>query len=351
MYCYDPVYDLACAAASSDTTDRRDGFASEVRSSTNGKREVPFRTHAGCCIARLPRAGHRRARSARGTRLRAGRTRAFLHRARPRDEPRLPGLLPPALLRGRRHPPVRAALCDRRRLGARDAVALVPATSPSGALALRALARHGYRAVLATGRSLDEVRERCRAYRLAGGVAEYSAAVYNYLDDRASTLLDEHEIAMLEELRGALSQLPGVHEPVPREQHPGAPDRLERGPARAGRRDDRSRRSPSGTLTAYGRGGRLANRLRSRSDRQGARYCGLAAELDRVVTRPSARLLSPWATRSRSTDARTRRAARRTVERRARPPRSTRGDLRAVEHVAVPGAPRRRSPARSRSPR
>ena len=37
---------------------------------------------------------------------------------------------------------------------------------------------HGYQPVLATGRSLDEVRDRCTAYGLAGGVAEYGAFVY-----------------------------------------------------------------------------------------------------------------------------------------------------------------------------
>ena len=52
-----------------------------------------------------------------------------------------------------------------------------PVIGPDGALALRALARHGYRAVLVTGRSVEELRERCSAYRLAGGAAEYGAAV------------------------------------------------------------------------------------------------------------------------------------------------------------------------------
>jgi hydroxymethylpyrimidine pyrophosphatase-like HAD family hydrolase len=86
-----------------------------------------------------------------------------------------------------------------------------PSTSPSGALALRALARHGYRAVLATGRSLDEVRDRCRAYRLAGGVAEYGGVVYTCVDDRVASLLDADEIAVLDELRRALAELPGIH--------------------------------------------------------------------------------------------------------------------------------------------
>lgn len=54
----------------------------------------------------------------------------------------------------------------------------IPSTSPTGALALRALAVHGYRPVLVSGRSLPDVVERCRSYRLSGGVAEYGALVH-----------------------------------------------------------------------------------------------------------------------------------------------------------------------------
>lgn len=53
-----------------------------------------------------------------------------------------------------------------------------PATTLSAMRALRALRAHGYRVVLATGRSLSEVRDRCTAYGLAGAVAEYGAAAY-----------------------------------------------------------------------------------------------------------------------------------------------------------------------------
>ncbi|MDX6700523.1 MAG: hypothetical protein QOF26_749, partial [Baekduia sp.] len=53
-----------------------------------------------------------------------------------------------------------------------------PALTPVAAQALRALTAHGHRPVLATGRSEQEVIERCAAYRLAGGVAEYGAVVH-----------------------------------------------------------------------------------------------------------------------------------------------------------------------------
>ncbi len=53
-----------------------------------------------------------------------------------------------------------------------------PALTPASASGLRALIAHGYRPVLVTGRSIGEVVERCHAYGLAGGVAEYGSATY-----------------------------------------------------------------------------------------------------------------------------------------------------------------------------
>ncbi len=85
-----------------------------------------------------------------------------------------------------------------------------PGLTPSGAMALRALTLHGYRPILATGRSLSEVRERCDAYRLAGGVAEYGAAIYNHYTGEARALLTEAQLADLDRLRSALGEIEGV---------------------------------------------------------------------------------------------------------------------------------------------
>ncbi|MEV6902817.1 HAD hydrolase family protein [Amycolatopsis sp. NPDC051372] len=54
-----------------------------------------------------------------------------------------------------------------------------PMATPTAALTLRALLAHGFRPVLVTGRCLDEVRERCTSYGLAGGVAEYGSVVFH----------------------------------------------------------------------------------------------------------------------------------------------------------------------------
>jgi hypothetical protein len=86
-----------------------------------------------------------------------------------------------------------------------------PALSPAGALALRMLARHGYRPVIATGRSLGEVEERCRNYRLAGGVAEYGAVVYDHTSGRSRTLLSARDDAALASLRDRLRAIPHLH--------------------------------------------------------------------------------------------------------------------------------------------
>jgi len=108
-------------------------------------------------------------------------------------------------------PPARGPICAVDIDGVLETGGLsYPAITPAGALALRALARHGYRAVLATGRSLDEVRERCAAYRLAGGVAEYGAVMHDHRSGRTEVLLDTGQRADLDRVRAELMRLPGV---------------------------------------------------------------------------------------------------------------------------------------------
>lgn len=85
-----------------------------------------------------------------------------------------------------------------------------PATSPAGALALRALIAHGHRPVIATGRSLAEVAARCRLLGLAGAVAEYGSGLY--INGRAEVvrLIDPPQVARLAEVRSVLAERPGV---------------------------------------------------------------------------------------------------------------------------------------------
>ena len=83
-----------------------------------------------------------------------------------------------------------------------------PGPSPASLLALRALRAHGYRPVLASGRSASEIAERCADYGLAGGVAEYGAAVV--LGGVAQGLVSPGAAAAVERARALLERLPGV---------------------------------------------------------------------------------------------------------------------------------------------
>jgi hypothetical protein len=82
--------------------------------------------------------------------------------------------------------------------------------TPASALALRSLLGHGYRPLLASGRSLGEVSERCRAYGLAGGVAEYGAVTFETAGGRVEPVLPASAAGALERLRGVLRRVDDV---------------------------------------------------------------------------------------------------------------------------------------------
>ena len=82
------------------------------------------------------------------------------------------------------------------------------APGPLGAGALRALVAHGYRVVLATGRSAEEVRDRCEAWRLPGGVAEYGAALV--VDGVILDVRTPDDIDLIEGVRKMVADLDGV---------------------------------------------------------------------------------------------------------------------------------------------
>jgi hydroxymethylpyrimidine pyrophosphatase-like HAD family hydrolase len=76
-----------------------------------------------------------------------------------------------------------------------------PALTPASALALRALIAHGFRPLLVTGRSLSDVIERCSAYRLAGGAAEYGCVTFDAASDHVEVLIGTESRLALERLR------------------------------------------------------------------------------------------------------------------------------------------------------
>ena len=85
-----------------------------------------------------------------------------------------------------------------------------PSPTRASATALRALIAHGYRPVPVTGRGLEEVRDRCRSYGLAGGVAEYGSVICLDGGERAVALVGPDGAAALRRLRGALQARDGV---------------------------------------------------------------------------------------------------------------------------------------------
>ncbi|HLG74066.1 MAG TPA: HAD hydrolase family protein [Chloroflexota bacterium] len=109
------------------------------------------------------------------------------------------------------------------------------ATTPAGAMTLRALLLHGYRPVLASGRCLDDIRDRCRAYGLWGGAAEYGATLYRASTGEMVDLLDPRQREHMDAVRQAVATMEGVcldrryhgivraYQPAPRRQRRALP--------------------------------------------------------------------------------------------------------------------------------
>jgi hydroxymethylpyrimidine pyrophosphatase-like HAD family hydrolase len=85
-----------------------------------------------------------------------------------------------------------------------------PFLTPAGAIAVRGLIAHGYELVLATGRALSHVQDRCESYVLAGGVAEYGSVIYDHRRRAARSLVPEPERVALERIRRRLGTASGV---------------------------------------------------------------------------------------------------------------------------------------------
>jgi hydroxymethylpyrimidine pyrophosphatase-like HAD family hydrolase len=85
-----------------------------------------------------------------------------------------------------------------------------PSTTMAGIQAISLLHKHGFVIALNTARSIQEVKEYCRAYGFTGGVAEYGAHVWDAVNDAERVLVSEESLKMLERLRAALGNIPGV---------------------------------------------------------------------------------------------------------------------------------------------
>jgi hydroxymethylpyrimidine pyrophosphatase-like HAD family hydrolase len=85
-----------------------------------------------------------------------------------------------------------------------------PSTTLAGIRAISLLQRHGLTIALDTARSMYEVKEYCRAYGFAGGLAEYGAWAWDAVEGKDKVLIDDQDKEQLDELAQHLRRIPGV---------------------------------------------------------------------------------------------------------------------------------------------
>jgi hypothetical protein len=194
LYCYDPIFDLAGAAVSSSDPET----AAELRSAYERVTREPVAEERWLLYKLAQLWGRERIRPDEEGELRRACSRAtqsYIARLYFDDlEPSADGPLCAIDIDG---------VLETQALG-------FPATTAAGARALRALIAHGYRPVLVSGRSSDEVADRCLAYHLAGGVAEYGAVVLTFTPRQDHVLVPDADLLILARLRSALSDLKDV---------------------------------------------------------------------------------------------------------------------------------------------
>lgn len=194
LYCYDPIFDLAGAAVSSGAP----ATAAELRRAYERLTREPVAEERWLLYKLAQLWGRERIRPGEEGELRracARATQSYIARLFLDDlEPSADGPLCAIDVDG---------VLETQTLG-------FPATTAAGARALRALIAHGYRPILVTGRSSNEVADRCLAYGLAGGVAEYGAVVLTFAPRQDHVLVPDADLFVLARLRAALSSLKDV---------------------------------------------------------------------------------------------------------------------------------------------
>jgi hydroxymethylpyrimidine pyrophosphatase-like HAD family hydrolase len=85
-----------------------------------------------------------------------------------------------------------------------------PCTTAAGMKALSLLSAHEYSVALNTARSAPEVKDYCKAYSLAGGVAEHGSYLWDAVRQRERILISAETVRQLEVLRHHLKAIPGV---------------------------------------------------------------------------------------------------------------------------------------------
>jgi HAD superfamily hydrolase (TIGR01484 family) len=83
-------------------------------------------------------------------------------------------------------------------------------TTAAGIRAISRLHSHNCALAVNTARSIAEVKEYCKAYRMVGGVAEYGAYVWDAISGRDQLLVSSESLRQLEIIAHELHRIPGV---------------------------------------------------------------------------------------------------------------------------------------------
>jgi hydroxymethylpyrimidine pyrophosphatase-like HAD family hydrolase len=85
-----------------------------------------------------------------------------------------------------------------------------PSTTAAGIAAISQLHTHEFSIALNTARSASEVKDYCKAYSLAGGIAEHGSYLWDAVSGREQVLVSAESLRQLGELRERLRLIPGI---------------------------------------------------------------------------------------------------------------------------------------------
>jgi hydroxymethylpyrimidine pyrophosphatase-like HAD family hydrolase len=85
-----------------------------------------------------------------------------------------------------------------------------PCATAAGIKAISLLHAHNFVLAVNTARSLPEVKQYCRSYGFAGGIAEYGAVVWDAVNHQELVLVEPESLQQMEQVRKALQAIPGI---------------------------------------------------------------------------------------------------------------------------------------------
>jgi len=85
-----------------------------------------------------------------------------------------------------------------------------PSTTAAGIKAISLLHAHGFATAVNTARTLHEVKQYCRAYGFAGGVAEFGSVLWDAVSEQERVLVSTESLRQLEQAQDAFRRIPGV---------------------------------------------------------------------------------------------------------------------------------------------